>query len=58
MDPDLDPDTDLIWIFAIDLQDANEELILKKVFLRAYYFLKVHLNHFSKIISPKEVTEQ
>jgi len=32
----------------------------KKKFLRflAYYFLKVHLHHFSKIRSHKEVTKQ
>ncbi len=51
-DPDLDP-----AIFVIDLQDANKKLILKKS-LSAYYFLKVHLHHFSKIKSHKEVTKQ
>jgi hypothetical protein len=30
-------------IFVFDLQDANKEL-----FFSAYYFLKVHLHHFSK----------
>jgi hypothetical protein len=49
MDPDLDPDP---AIFIIDLQDANKKLI------SAYYFLKVHLHHFSKIKSQKEVTMQ
>jgi hypothetical protein len=43
MDPAPDP-----AIFVIDVQDA-----LKKLFffpsLSAYYFLKVHLHHFSKI---------
>ncbi len=52
MDPDPDP-----AIFVIDLQDVNNKLILKKSF-SAYYFLKVHLHHFSKIKSPKEVTKQ
>jgi hypothetical protein len=46
--PDADPDP---AIFVSDLQDIN-----KKFF--AYYFLKVHLNHFSKIKSHKEVTKQ
>ncbi len=32
--------------FFIDLQDANKKLILKS--FSAYYFLKVHLHHFSK----------
>jgi hypothetical protein len=39
-------------IFVTDLQDAN-----KKRSFFAYYFLKVHLHHFSKIKSPKEVTK-
>jgi hypothetical protein len=52
MDPDSDP-----AIFDIDLQDANKKLILFLSF-SAYYFLKVHLHHFSKIKSPKEVTKQ
>jgi hypothetical protein len=43
-------------IFVIDLQDANKKLIKKKI--SAYYFLKVHLHHFSKIKRPKEVTKQ
>ncbi len=38
-------------IFVIDLQDASK----KKFFVHtAYYFLKVHLHHFSKIKSLKE----
>jgi hypothetical protein len=49
MDPDLDPDP---AIFVINLQDANKKLF------SAYYFLKVHLHHFSKIKSQKEVTKQ
>ncbi len=51
MDPDADPDP---AIFVIDLQDADKKL---KRF-SAYYSLKVHLHHFSKIKSQKEVTKQ
>jgi hypothetical protein len=47
MDPDADPDP---AIFVSDLQDVN------KFF--AYYILKVHFHHFSKIKSPKEVKKQ
>jgi hypothetical protein len=36
---------------CIDLQDANIKQIVKKI-------LKVHLHHFSKIKSQKEVTKQ
>jgi hypothetical protein len=43
-------------IFAIDLQDDNKKLTLKKCF-SAYYFLKAHFHHFSEIKSPKEVTK-
>jgi hypothetical protein len=46
----MDPDP---AIFVIELQDA------KKLFLKsfsAYYLLKVHLHHFSKIKCHKEVT--
>ncbi len=50
----MDPDPP---IFVIDFQDANKKLIFKKRF-SAYYFLKVHIHHFSKIKSPKEVTKQ
>ncbi len=46
MDPD--PAT-----FFIDLQDASKKLIFYTVF-SAYYFLKLHLYHFSKIKSQKE----
>jgi hypothetical protein len=53
MDPDADPDP---AIFIIDLQDANKKLKKKK--FSAYYFLKVHLHHLSKIKSQKEVTKQ
>jgi hypothetical protein len=48
----MDPDP---AIFVIDLQDANKKLILKSS--SAFYFLKVHLRHFSKIKSQKEVTK-
>ncbi len=48
MDPDPDP-----AIFVIDLQDASKKLISNTIF-SAYYFLKVHLHHFSKIKSQKE----
>jgi hypothetical protein len=41
----LDPDPAIV----IDLQDANKKLIFS-----AYYFLRVHLHHFSKIKSKKE----
>jgi hypothetical protein len=49
----MDPDP---AIFVIDLQDANKKLFFKS--FSAYYFLKVHLRHFSKIKSPKEVAKQ
>jgi hypothetical protein len=41
----------LFWSF--DLQDASKKLIFNTIF-SAYYFLKVHLHHFSKIKSQKE----
>jgi hypothetical protein len=56
MDPDPNADPDPA-IFVIDLQGANKKLFLKKSF-SVYYLLKVHLYHFSKIKSPKEVTTQ
>jgi hypothetical protein len=46
----MDPDPS---IFVIDLQDASKKIILNKIF-SAYYFLKLHLHHFSKIKSQKE----
>jgi hypothetical protein len=52
VDPDPDP-----AIFVIDLQDANKKLIFFLSF-SAYFFLQVHLNHFSKIKIQKEVTKQ
>jgi hypothetical protein len=56
MDPDSDPDADPA-IFVTDLQEANKKQIFSKIFSH-YYFLKVHLHHFSKIKSQKEVTKQ
>ncbi len=46
----LDPDP---AIFVIDLQDISKKLIFEHNF-SAYYFLKLHLHHFSKIKSQKE----
>jgi hypothetical protein len=51
----MDPDP---AIFVIDLQDANKKLIYFLKSFSAYYFLKLHLHHFSKIKSQKEVTKQ
>jgi hypothetical protein len=45
----LDPDP---AIFVIDLQDASKKLIFNTIF-SDYYFLKLHLHHFSKIKSQK-----
>jgi hypothetical protein len=50
MDPDSDPDP---AISVIDLQDASKYSFFPTIF-SAYYFLKVHLHHFSKIKSQKE----
>jgi len=44
-DPDPDP-----AIFVIELQDDS-----KKIIFSGCYFLKVHLHHFSKIKSQKEL---
>jgi hypothetical protein len=52
MDPDPDP-----ALFVIDLQDVNKKLFKKRIF-SAYFFLKVHLHHFPKLESQKEVTKQ
>jgi hypothetical protein len=41
-------------IFFIDLQDANKKLFFETVFK----LITVHLHHFSKIKSQKEVTKQ
>jgi hypothetical protein len=46
----MDPDP---AIFVIDLQDDSKKLIFNTIF-SAYYFLKVHLHHFSEIKSQKE----
>jgi hypothetical protein len=51
MDPDL-------AIFIIDLQDATKKLFFYIFLLVTRYFVKVHLSHFSKIKSNKEVTKQ
>jgi hypothetical protein len=40
-------------IFVTDLQDASKKQIFNTIF-SAYYFLKVHLHHFSKIKSKKK----
>ncbi len=40
-------------ISVINLQYASKKLIFN-TFFSAYYFLKVHLHHFSKIKSQKE----
>ncbi len=48
MDPDPDP-----AIFVIDLQDADKKNNFFKTIFSAYYFLKVHLHHFSKIKDKK-----
>ncbi len=53
MDPD--PDTTDSVIFVCVLQD--KKLLLFLSFFHDY-FLNVHLNHFLKIKSPKEVTKQ
>jgi hypothetical protein len=47
MDPDPDP------AIVIDLKDATKKLIFNTNF-SAFYFLKVHLHHFSKIKTQKE----
>jgi hypothetical protein len=52
MDSDPDPDPDPA-IFVIGLQGASQKLIFNTIF-SAYYFLKVHLHHISKIKSQKE----
>ncbi len=48
MDPDPDPS-----IFVIDLQVVKKNQIFKTIF-SAFYFLKVHLHHFSKRKIKKE----
>jgi hypothetical protein len=51
MDPATDTDPAIFVVF--DLQDVP-----KKFLGLTPYFLKVHLHHFSKIKSHKEVTKQ
>jgi hypothetical protein len=46
----MDPDP---AIFVIDLQDASKKLFFNTIF-SAYYFLKIHLHHLSKMKSQKE----
>ncbi len=54
----LDPDPDSA-IFFIDLQDAKKKLFFSKFFcLLRFKGTVVHLHHFSKIKSPKEITRQ
>jgi hypothetical protein len=48
MDPDQDADQDPAIFALIDHQKANKKLIFYKVFLLIRYFLKEHLNNFSK----------
>jgi hypothetical protein len=49
----------LVWIrIQINLQVAYKKLIFYLKVFSAYYFLKVHLHHYSKIKSQKEVTKQ
>jgi hypothetical protein len=38
----------------MDLQGASQKLIPFNTIFSAYYFLKLHLHHFSKIKSQKE----
>jgi len=52
----MDPDPAFLSFFVTHLQDANKKLIKKS--FSGYYFLKVHLHHYSKIKSHKEVTKQ
>jgi hypothetical protein len=58
MDPDPDSDPDPHDIFVIDLQDANEKQFFFVTVFLPIPFLMVHLHHFSKIKSQKEVTKQ
>ncbi len=52
MDPDSDPDP---TIFVIDIQGSNKTQFKKKFF--CVLLMKLHLHHFSKIKSQKEVTK-
>jgi hypothetical protein len=51
MDPAPDPD-----IFVTDLQDANKNNFF--LYFSAYFLLKLHLHHLSKIKVSEEVTKQ
>ncbi len=52
LDPDPDPDADPdLELFVIDLQEPTKNSFKKS--FSAYYFLKVHLHHFSKTKSQK-----
>jgi hypothetical protein len=53
MDPDADPD---LAIFRQSPSRRQQKIIFYVFF--AFYFLKVHLHHFSKVKSHKEVTNQ
>ncbi len=52
--PDADPD---YAIFVSDLQDIKKNIFLFLSFF-AYYFLNVHLHHFSQIKSHEEFKKQ
>jgi hypothetical protein len=59
LDPDPAPDLDLApdpALFVSGLQDTKKLIFLPSFF--AYYFLKIHLHHSSKIKLHKEVTKQ
>jgi hypothetical protein len=56
MDPYPAPDP-AFFVIDLQLQDANKKSYFVK-FFPAYYFLKGHLQHFSKIKSPEEITKQ
>jgi hypothetical protein len=52
----MDPDP---AIFIMDLQDAKKVgyPVPNKKYFSVYYFMEVHLHHFSKTKSQKEVTK-
>jgi hypothetical protein len=47
----VDPDP---AIFVIGLQDASKNYLIFLQIFSPFYFLKLHLHHFSKIKSQKE----
>jgi hypothetical protein len=51
-EPDPDP-----TLFINDPQDAYKKYFFSQLFF-AYYFLKIHLHHSSKVKGHKEVTKQ